>query len=100
MKTAPLPEQNHGLVFPKPKYNLEFLIASCFHVRRVRLMASPISMNKKDENYVDFLLIFALLLEEVQNCVTVGAEPFSGTVCVCDDCDKISQIGKAATALQ
>ena len=41
------------------------------------------------------MLIFALLLEEVQNCATVGTEPFRGT-----DCDKIKKIGRAATALQ
>lgn len=103
MRTAllpsPHPEQNHGLVFPKPKYNLQFLFASCFQVRRVRLVAPHISMNKKGQNCADFMLIFAFLLEEVQNCVIIGTEFFSGTVCVCET-DKIRQVGRAATALQ
>lgn len=62
-------------------------------------MAPHISMNKKGQNCADFMLVFALLLEAVQNCVTVGTGFFSGTVCVCET-DKIRQVGRAATALQ
>lgn len=82
MKTAPLPRQNHGLVFPKPKYNHEVFFASCLQVRKVRLTASYISMNKMDKNCADFLLILVLLLEEALTCVTAGTEPFCGTVLV------------------
>lgn len=57
-------------------------------------MASHISTNKKGQNCADFMLIFVLLLEEVQNCVTVGTEPFSGTLCVCETVIKSGKLAE------
>lgn len=51
-------------------------------------------MNKKEESCARFLLIFVLLSEEGQNCVTVGAEPFSGTVCVCETVIKSGKLAE------
>lgn len=61
-------------------------------------MALHISTNKKGLNCADFVLIFALLLKEVvaeaQNRVTVGIEPFSGTVCVCETLIKSGKLAE------
>lgn len=40
------------------------------------------------------MVILALLLEEVQNCVTAGTEPFSGTVCVCETVIKSGKLAE------